>query len=128
MDQNGTTPDPDLPSSQKDVQSFPTDQSDTSPPPDPKKTVRLPPADLVEFARARIFLFILLPILILLFNTNQIVVSIIPIVLILLGIPMFDPISKYILKTTDLLTFPLFTPFEYIWRFLFFKSTTRPRS
>ncbi len=73
-----------------------------------------------KFSRARVFLFILLAILILLFNTNLIVVSIIPIMLIILGIDsdLFLPISNTILKYTDKLIAPFFKPFKWIWNFL----------
>jgi hypothetical protein len=105
------------------------DQNDTptpdTNPPNPKKTARLPQVDLVEFTRARIFLFILLIILILLFNANPIIVSIITTILILLSIDkMFGPIANVILKYTDKLISILFKPLEWLWLFLFVRHRT----
>jgi ABC-type branched-subunit amino acid transport system substrate-binding protein len=94
---------------------------------DPKKTVKLPPegkqvAKTGEFTRARIFLFISLPILILLFNTNTIIVSIITTMLILLSIgTLFDPISHGMLKHLDTLLVFLSKPFAWLWHFFFVK-------
>ena len=80
MNQDGTptTLDPDQPNSQTNGQQTPRGKQGAK----------------VEYARARIFLFVLLPILILLFNTNTIAVSIITTMLILLSISnLFDPVS-----------------------------------
>src|SRR5216110_1689801 len=97
---------------------------------DPQKSVQLPSGEkqntkTVEFTRARIFLFISLSILILLFSANTLLVSIITTILILLGIGnLFDPISDRILKHCDRLLIFLGKPFEWLWRFLFVKHRT----
>jgi hypothetical protein len=97
---------------------------------DPKKTVQLLPEDKQDaktgdFMRARIFLFISLPILNLLFITNAIIISIIATMLILLGIgTLFDPISNGILKYLDILLVLLGKPFAWLWRLFFVKHRT----
>lgn len=79
-----------------------------------------------QYTRARIFLFISLPILILLFSTNTIVISIITTMIILLSIgSLFDPISKSILKYSNSILEIIFKPFELIWKILFIERFTR---
>ncbi len=73
-----------------------------------------------KFSRARVFLFILLAILILLFNTNPIVISIIPAMLILLGI-IPAHISGFILSYIDKILILIENRFKLAWSFLFVK-------
>lgn len=69
-----------------------------------------------EFTRARIFFFVLLPFLLVIFRENDIIVSVITTLLILLSIGnMFDPISYGLLKYCDRLIIFLSKPFIWLW-------------
>jgi hypothetical protein len=132
MAKNGAPiPDPNQPDWQTNVNLPPVDQNGPPTSAPNQSSAQKPPVEKQdinkgEYTRARIFLFISLPILILLFNTNTIVVSIITTMLILLSISnLFEPISNAILKYSDIVINPIFTPFEWIWKVLFLKHLVR---
>ncbi len=73
----------------------------------------------IEYARARIFLFILLLILNLIFKDDIIFFSLITTVLILLTIPIFGPLFDIALAPLDKTIALLVQPLEHFFRFLF---------
>jgi ABC-type branched-subunit amino acid transport system substrate-binding protein len=130
---NGTpsSPDPQKPVQSPSIDSTPTAIATPDPDlPDPGNSAQLPPVDQQDagtgkFIRARILFFISISIVIWMFSTNTLVLSVIPIIFVLLGVEsIFHPVMIILLKNSDIWLIPIFKPFEWFWHFLFVKHPT----